>query len=408
VQVLPILAALRRNRVGAILIGLQIALTLAIVCNSLSIIEQRLARMHRPSGIDEADIFTLGNAWVIPPSDPSIKIKEDLAALRGLPGVVDATPALSFPLRQGGWSQGLFLQPNQPIKTAETAIYTADEHGLNTFGFHLVGGRWFSADEIVPAAPSQMLTALYPKVVIVTQALAQALYPSGSALGKPVFLSKTESAQIIGIIDRAQVPWVGSSFSERFVENATFLPFIFSNNGLYYVVRTQPGRQAEAMHAAEQRLLDVDRGRDIERLWTFSQTRERAYRSDRALSLTLVTVCALLLTVTALGIVGLTTYWVAQRRRQIGVRRALGARRVDILRYFQTENLLIVVTGGALGIALALAGNLWLVTYLEVTRMSLAYVLGGAAIVLALSQLSVIWPAIQAASLSPSIATRTV
>jgi putative ABC transport system permease protein len=221
-------------------------------------------------------------------------------------------------------------------------------------------------------------------------------------------LSKTESAQIIGIIDRAQVPWVGSSFSERFVENATFLPFIFSNNGLYYVVRTQPGRQAEAMHAAEQRLLDVDRGRDIERLWTFSQTRERAYRSDRALSLTLVTVCALLLTVTALGIVGLTTYWVAQRRRQIGVRRALGARRVDILRYFQTENLLIVVAGGALGIALALAGNLWLVTYLEVTRMSLAYVLGGAAIVLALSQLSVIWPAIQAASLSPSIATRTV
>jgi putative ABC transport system permease protein len=115
-----------------------------------------------------------------------------------------------------------------------------------------------------------------------------------------------------------------------------------------------------------------------------------------------------LLTVTALGIVGLTTYWVAQRRRQIGVRRALGARRVDILRYFQTENLLIVVAGGALGIALALAGNLWLVTYLEVTRMSLAYVLGGAAIVLALSQLSVIWPAIQAASLSPSIATRTV
>jgi putative ABC transport system permease protein len=407
-QVLPILAALRRNRVGAILIGLQIALTLAIVCNSLSIIQQRLARMHRSSGIDEANIFTMATAWVIPPGDPAVKITEDLAALRSVPGVVDATPVVSFPLRGGGWSQGVFLHANQERKTAETTIYTADDHGLNTFGFHLLAGRWFNADEIVPVAPTQMLTAVYPKIAIVTKALAQVLYPHENALGKAVYLNKTESAQIIGIIDRAETAQVATKSSEAYVDNSTFLPFIYANNGIFYVVRTHPGRQAEAMHAAEQRLLDVDRGRAIERLWTFSETRARAYRTDHALTLTLVTVCTLLLTVTALGIVGLTTYWVAQRRRQIGVRRALGARRVDILRYFQMENLLIVGAGGAVGICLALAGNLWLVTYLEATRLSLSYVLSSAAIVLALSQASVIWPAMQAAALSPAIATRTV
>jgi putative ABC transport system permease protein len=99
---------------------------------------------------------------------------------------------------------------------------------------------------------------------------------------------------------------------------------------------------------------------------------------------------------------------VAQRRRQIGVRRALGARRIDIVRYFQTENLLIAGAGGALGICLALAGNLWLVTHLEMTRLSLGYVLAGAAIVLALSQASVLWPAARAASLPPAMATRNV
>jgi putative ABC transport system permease protein len=406
-QVLPILSALRRNRVGAILIGLQVALTLAIVCNSLLIIEQRVSRMHRPTGIDEANIFTLGNAWVTPPSDVSVKIREDMAALRSVPGVVDATPVDSFPLRGGGWTQQLFIHPNQETGM-RSAIYTADEHGLNTYGFHMLAGRWFTSDEIVAVTTSHMLTDVYPKTVIVTAAMAQKLYPQENALGKLVYLNKTESARIIGIVDHATTPYAANALAESYIDDATFLPFIFGNNGLYYVVRTQPGRRAEVMHAAESRLYEVDHGRVTDKLWTFGESRAHAYRGDSALTLTLVTVSTLLLTVTALGIVGLTTYWVAQRRRQIGVRRALGARRVDILRYFQTENLLIVGAGGALGIALALAGNLWLVTYLEATRLSLAYVLGGAAIVVTLSQLSVIWPAMQAASLSPAIATRTV
>ena len=58
-DVLLILRALRRNKLGAILIGLQIALTLAIVCNSLSVIQQFVQRMQQPTGIDEANIFMI-------------------------------------------------------------------------------------------------------------------------------------------------------------------------------------------------------------------------------------------------------------------------------------------------------------------------------------------------------------
>jgi len=71
----------------------------------------------------------------------------------------------------------------------------------------------------------------------------------------------------------------------------------------------------------------------------------------------LVGVCLALLIVTALGITGLASFWVAQRRKQIGIRRALGATRGDILRYFQSENFLIVTFGIALGIVLAFAIN---------------------------------------------------
>jgi putative ABC transport system permease protein len=123
---------------------------------------------------------------------------------------------------------------------------------------------------------------------------------------------------------------------------------------------------------------------------------------------TLAILCALLLVVTACGIVGLTMYWVAQRRRQIGMRRALGARRIDILRYFHTENLLIAGGGVLLGIAAGLVGNIWLASTLALTRMSAGYIGAGAIIVLGLCQAAVLWPALRAASIPPASAIRNL
>src|SRR5580700_8222263 len=97
-DILPIVRALAKSKVGAILIGVQVALTLAIVCNSLSIIQQFVQRMQRPTGIDEANIFTLASAWIADPADLKGQIEGDLAALRGLPGVVDVISAISIPL----------------------------------------------------------------------------------------------------------------------------------------------------------------------------------------------------------------------------------------------------------------------------------------------------------------------
>jgi putative ABC transport system permease protein len=405
-EILSILSALRRNGVGAILIGIQIALTLAIVCNSLSIVQQRLERTHRTTGLDEANIFTFANSWVAEPKDVASRIAQDLAALRSLPGVLDATSSNSYPLRGGGWSEGAKLQPTQKVPTSQTAYYFADDQTLKTYGLRLIAGRWFSADEIIPVG---LQDQTFPKIAVVTQQLANRLFPAGDALGKVFYLSDKSSTRIIGVVDQAATPWTASTFAEEIKGASTFVPFIFANNGIYYIVRTEPGMQAQVMHSAEKALLDLDRNRVIQYMRTFGETRARAYRTDRALGLILMTVCALLLIVTAFGIVGLTTYWVAQRRRQIGVRRALGARRVDILRYFQTENLLIAGGGTAVGVGLALAGNLWLVTHVEmITRLSLGYVVAGAAIVLALSQAAVIWPAARAAALPPAMATRNV
>jgi putative ABC transport system permease protein len=161
------------------------------------------------------------------------------------------------------------------------------------------------------------------------------------------------------------------------------------------------------MQAAQKRLFEVNRGRILEKVRTIAEARAAGYRDDRGLAVILGVVCAALLAVTAFGIVGLTSYWVTQRRRQIGIRRALGATRSAITRYFQIENLLIASTGAALGVALAIALNLWMVSSFEMARLHLSYALIGALVVLLLGQLAVLWPALRAASIPPALATRS-
>ena len=168
-----------------------------------------------------------------------------------------------------------------------------------------------------------------------------------------------------------------------------------------YVVRTRPGQQAAVMRATPAKLMELSRERIIQDVQPYAEIRGRALRRHRATVIMLGTLSALLLAITGFGVVGLTMYWVGQRRRHIGMRRALGARRVDILQYYHIENLLIAGTGCVLGVVLGLSGNTWLAAKLEIQRMSLSYAGIGALIVLVLCQVAVLWPALRAASVPP-------
>ncbi len=402
-EILPILRALRRNKVGAVLIVLQIAVTLAIVSNSLSMILQRVQWMQRDSGIDEANIFALTNTWTEDPEDLKARISGDLGALRSLPGVVDAEAINSTPLAGVEWHWPLARGSDPEKFGAWTAIYTVDEHGLAAYGLKLSAGRWFYASEVGEIRNGE--TRLPPSVVI-TQSVAKDIYPAGQALGQMLYFQHGGPSRIVGIVQTMQRPSDTGGWGNPWREYSVFVPFQYVNNGIMYLVRTQSGQQDAMLHAAPAKLLELTRERIIANVEPFLEIRSQAQRGNRATIIVLGVLCALLLAITAFGVIGLTMYWVGQRRRQIGMRRALGARRVDILRYFHTENLLIAGTGCLLGVALGLSGNTWLAARLEIQRMSLTYACGGAAIVLLLCQLAVLWPALRAASVPPAMATR--
>jgi putative ABC transport system permease protein len=402
----PILSAMRRNKVGAILIGVQMAITLAILCNALFIIEQRVALSKRPTGMDENNVFVIANQWVGNPPDLKAKLQADLAALRSMPGVVDAVASNTFPLHNGGDSEGIKLDPDQKDESALTAAYLADEHVLQAFGLKLIAGRNFNADEVLDKVGYMDFKPA--PAVIITRTLADKLFPGKSALGQSIFFEPLpQPVPIVGIVDRLQVPWTqAGGWGSKFNDNSTILPFRFLFNSTYYIVRVQPGELAAVMKAAEKKLIEVNRARILEKTQTQAEARADAYKDDRGLVIILSVVCAALVAVTAFGIVGLTSYWVTQRRRQIGIRRALGATRKAIIRYFQTENFLIAAAGSAVGVGLALALNLWMVTTFEMERLHTGYAVIGAVIVLLLGQLAVLWPALKAASIPPALATR--
>ncbi|MFC5740160.1 ABC transporter permease [Dyella tabacisoli] len=413
-QIKPILSALRQHKAGTVLIAMQIALTLAIVCNALFIIQQRLAHLSEPSGIDETHLFVVENQWVGKPSPDQLdaQIRADLSALRQLSSVQDASVSNSYPLHGGGWDDGLKLKPDQANATTEAAIYFADEHMLATLGLKLIAGRNFRADEI---GHMGIRDALAPPVIVITKALAEKLFPSvdghaNAALGKTVYLMSNRTT-IIGIVDQLQSQSV-ARWAADFAHRSVLVPLrLVSPQGTYYLIQAKPGQLDAAMHAAEPTLLAQSRKRvisDKDGLLSFAEVRAHAYDSDYGMAVLMGIVCVVLLAITAAGIVGLTSFWVGQRRRQIGVRRALGATRRDILSYFMTENLLISSGGALLGVLLAVTMNLWLVIRFEMQHLSLLYVFIGVAILLLLGQCAVLAPAMRAAQVSPVEATRTV
>ena len=118
-------------------------------------------------------------------------------------------------------------------------------------------------------------------------------------------------------------------------------------------------------------------------------------------------VCFGLLVVTAFGIVGLASFWVQQRTRMIGTRRALGATRGQILRYFQTENFMLSTAGIVIGMAAAYGISVLLMKSYELPRLPLYYLPVGAVILWLLGQIAVWAPARRAALLPPVAALRS-
>ena len=402
----PILSSLRRHRTAAALIAIEIALTCAIVCNAVFLVGDRLARMDQPSGIVEDELVRVELAGIGKDRTDTVALtNQDLNALRAIPGVKSTASTNMVPFGNSSWNSSVSTIPDDPAPPLNGAMYMGSADLLETLGVTLTAGRDFTPDEYVEFDAVQASTAHMPSVII-TRGIAERLFPGNSPLGQAVYVWGKEPQIVVGVIDRLARPNNGNPGEQ---DDAFVVPvFVPYTTGGTYLLRVAPERRAEVLAAVDATLTKVDPSRIISDRKTFTEIRSDYFKQDRAMAGLLVGVCIALLIVTALGVIGLASFWVQQRTRQIGVRRALGATRGDIVRYFQTENFILATIGIIIGMALAYAINLWLMSKYQVSRLPAEFLPLGALLLWGLGQIAVLGPALRAASIPPAIATRSV
>jgi len=398
----PMMSSLMRSKTGPLLVALQIAVTLAIVINSLYIVVQRVEKIGRDSGMDINNVIVLyvrgfGNDFDVVDS-----ITNDIDLIKSIPGVVTATVSNHVPLSGSGSGTGLRIVPDETIDAVSTGRYRWSEDGLDALGIELSRGRNFFPEEVNYVLPDTDIPT--PPSVLVTQELADALFGEEDALGKTVYWGDMSMSTIVGIIGTMHGSWVNW---DKF-ENIVIQPGKPAYTTNKYIVRVEAGMRDELMPIIEQKLGDSNRRRVIKSVRSLEELAARQYRGDRGMAIILSVVISLLIGLTALVIVGLSSFHVTQRTKQIGTRRALGARRIDIIKQFMLENWLVTTAGAVLGVVLTVAVAYWLETSFELTRLDWRYLPPGIVALWVLSSLAAFEPARRAASVPPAVATRSV
>jgi putative ABC transport system permease protein len=405
-----IIQPLLRHRLMPLLVVLQVALACAIACNAFFLLQQRLVPILTPDGVGDPgklvvawQIASRGEPW------PTSRLVEVESALRALPGVTSVSVAGSVPMETNAQMNGGVIGDSTGRK-ADAAIYIGD-HLLETLGLKLVAGRDFGADEQATQYKGMGINESGP--AIITRALAERLFPGGQALGQVIRIGEDADAgrrTVVGVVEHLMRNKFGQDNRDD-IDYSMLFPGI---PGMWpmpvFGVRAGTAN-VELVRKAVKTTIEHELGNEMvqgfdPRYEMYATLRDHALARSRAAVWLLAGVSVVVLIVTLAGIMGLTSYWVQQRTRQIGVRRALGARRSHILHAVQIENLLVVGAGVLLGLLAAYVINLWLMRHYELARLPWTYLPLGAVLMLMIGQLAVLGPARRAAAVPPVEATR--
>lgn len=396
----PILRAMKHNRVRFAVIVLEIAITLAIVTNAVNIILAEREKMARVSGFDDENLLAISYQ----PFGPEFReqsyveqlVERDMREIRGIPGV-KAVAATGFLPWQGGGSSGFWKTEGYPEKF-QAQLYAGRGQLFQTLGTQVTQGRAFVESDTPtdPNTPTQ--------VTIISRALAKKLWGDANPIGRVITSGDGDRPRtVIGVIETFYNP-----YAWNIGEYVLFTPGrAYDTGGAPFLIRTEPGAMKSVVSQIEARLLKVNPSR-VFRMQTIAEVKDNFFVAGKLVIRAMTGIIIVLVFVTALGILGISSLAVAERTKQIGTRRALGATRGDILRHFLVENWLVTTAGLAFGAAGAYALNFLLVSKLSDVKMQWQLVVAGMVLLWINGLLSTVPAALRATLVPPSIATRSV
>lgn len=400
--------ALWQSPAGPLLLSAQVALSLMIFANVACVIDARLEATEGSTGMNLADVFWIQSFGEGSDYDQQRVVKFDLEFLRSLPGVIAADVSNAIPQTRGGLRS--VVSPNQDLKSnkREVFVYQSTNAIMDVLGLHLVRGRMFNADSVLPAPPyADVSHPDFGPEVVITEDLANKLYGNGErALGKPMYFSLLNggTATVVGVVELLQAapPLAPGDI----VYDVVLTPAVPPGPNAIYLVRTQPGRLDAVMARVWKELEPLQHGRTVDSMDTLAAQAARARVADRTDAVILAILSSFVLVVTMLGLFGFASFAVTSRTKEIGTRRAIGARRSDIVKMFLLENWLITTAGIFIGSIATLAFAVQLHTLLELPRMPSAFLVASMGLIWIAGLLAALMPALRGARVPPAVATR--
>lgn len=401
-ELAPMLKALLRRPTAPLLIVLQLALSIAIVSNALSFISQRHAHISRDPGIEISGLIT----FLVQQDSTMGELEEtmikDLDYLRSLNAVDSVTALTGVPMGGSGGTTGLSTESQTEGQVpSPTAVGTAasmlrvGENALSTLQARIIEGRDFNPSEYQRYKRGDDPTT---GSIIVTRALGKTLFPDAeSVLGKVVYEQGTNAYTIVGVVD----DMFGHFLDWDFPRHVIIMPWLEMEGGVNYMVRVDDKSKELVKDDIAKGLGAFNNTRIVDQGQTMELIQRNAYAGDHAMIKLLSVVLIMLVGVNALGVVGLTSFWVAQRRKQIGIRRALGASRVAIMRYFLIENVFIVLASSGVGAIAAMSASVYMVKAYSFEPLPWLFIPAASLVVLCITLAASFAPVRKASYISP-------
>jgi putative ABC transport system permease protein len=404
----PILRSIGRRKGTFSLVVLELASGFTIISCLFIAASWYLGLGLMPSGHVEADLLTVTVTSAAATADPAAaraaaaeRQERDIAAMASVPGVAGVVPSSSSMLdERWGFPTEFFARPladgpnlDQLAADAFGWVVRTRPNAVAVLGLRFVEGG-LRAD-----APARDLE----DGVVLTRRLRDHLFPPGAAVvGREIRADEMPPLRILGVVEDVSMhmPFMPHSRCVAFRFNGTL-----DERENRYFVRTQPGRRAEAQ-AGLAAAMGPARADRLVSVLAFEPRNSRHHDIASGLVILLATFGLIVGLIALLGAIAVSSFLVAERTRQIGIRRALGATRQDIIRYFLVENAISTACGTGLGIFLALGMFVLMRNVFAELELKWRYIALTAFLLWFDATLAAMIPARRAANIPPSVASR--
>ena len=338
----------QQRRLGSVLLMAEIGLAVVLLTGAGLLIRSFVNVLNSDSGFDSRQCLTaeLQRNFTEAPEKTSSFVRELLLRLQALPGVQEAAITSNLPLQSINPNTAILpgeglLPPREQWKTG-SAVSISPEY-FRAAGTRMLRGRSFNAEDEAGSVP----------VVIVNRAFAQQ-YFKGEALGRQIRTNINSTAQgpeqftrrtIVGVVQ--DVRYNGA---EGHIEPTIYLPMEQVPEWyMNILLRTdvEPGSLSSAVRKA---VVDLDPQQPVFDMQTMEGRISQMVAQRRLMMLLIASFAALALVLASVGVYGVFSYWVGQRKQEMGIRLALGASRRGLLRLIVSQAGRLILVGGAAGI----------------------------------------------------------